>query len=132
MKYNDNGTVKEIVVKAGDTLPIGTIVEYEGTTIPDGYTVVEDEIGDIQILNIQTKILAADDIPSGGNIQKSDTFIAIEGADGYIAIQQNNNWLIPTGITISGNTLSAILLNPFASTKTGNCSFVILAYKNRR
>lgn len=42
MKYNDNGTVKNIVVKAGDTLPIGTIVDYDGDTIPDGYEEVED------------------------------------------------------------------------------------------
>lgn len=43
MKYNDNGTVKEIVVKSGDTLPIGTIVEFDGNTIPDGYEEVEDK-----------------------------------------------------------------------------------------
>lgn len=27
----------------GDTLPVGTIVEYEGDTVPDGYEEVEDE-----------------------------------------------------------------------------------------
>ena len=40
MKYNDNGTIKDIVIKAGDTLPVGTIVEYDGDTIPDGYEVL--------------------------------------------------------------------------------------------
>ena len=36
MKYNDNGVIKEIMVKAGDTLPVGTVVEYDGDTIPAG------------------------------------------------------------------------------------------------
>lgn len=40
MKYNDNGTIKEITVKASDTLPIGTIVEFDGDTIPAGYEVL--------------------------------------------------------------------------------------------
>lgn len=38
MKYNDNGTYKDIYVKTFDTLPIGAIVEYNGATIPDGWT----------------------------------------------------------------------------------------------
>ena len=40
MKYNDNGTIKEIPVKASDTLPIGSIVEFDGDTIPDGWEVL--------------------------------------------------------------------------------------------
>lgn len=42
MKINDNGTIKDLVVKASDTLPIGTIVEYDGDTIPSGYEEVID------------------------------------------------------------------------------------------
>jgi hypothetical protein len=45
MKYNDNGTIKEIKVKAFDTLPVGAIVEYNGSTIPSGWT----DIGNNQI-----------------------------------------------------------------------------------
>lgn len=43
MNYNDNGNIKQITVKAGDTLPVGTIVEFDGTTIPAGYEQVEEE-----------------------------------------------------------------------------------------
>lgn len=43
MNYNDNGNIKQITVKAGDTLPVGTIVEFDGTTIPAGYEAVEEE-----------------------------------------------------------------------------------------
>lgn len=38
MKYNDNGEYKDIYVKSFDTLPVGAIVEFDGQTIPDGWT----------------------------------------------------------------------------------------------
>lgn len=37
MKYKYNDQWKEVTVKAGDTLPIGTIVDYDGDTVPIGY-----------------------------------------------------------------------------------------------
>lgn len=43
MKYNDNGTYKDIYVKAFDTLPVGTEVDYDGETVPTGWTQVDDE-----------------------------------------------------------------------------------------
>lgn len=42
IKYKDNGTYKDIVVKVGDTQPIGTIVDYEGSVVPDGWEEVEN------------------------------------------------------------------------------------------
>lgn len=42
MKYNDNGTYKDIYVKAFDTLPVGTEVDYDGSTVPSGWTEVAD------------------------------------------------------------------------------------------
>lgn len=44
MKYNDNGIAKDIRFKASDTLPIGAEVEYNGTTVPDGWVEVDDDI----------------------------------------------------------------------------------------
>ena len=41
MKYNDNGEYKDIYVKAFDTLPIGTEVDYDGETVPSGWEEVE-------------------------------------------------------------------------------------------
>lgn len=39
MKYKDpaTGQLKELSLKAADTLPIGTIVDYDGETVPDGW-----------------------------------------------------------------------------------------------
>ena len=42
MKYKYNNQWKDLTVKAGDTLPIGTIVDYDGTAIPTGYEEVEE------------------------------------------------------------------------------------------
>jgi hypothetical protein len=42
MKYNDNGVTKNLYAKAVDTIPVGAILEYEGTTLPDGYERVDD------------------------------------------------------------------------------------------
>ena len=43
MKYRDpqTGDFKDITVKVADTLPVGTIVEYDGTTIPNGWELVD-------------------------------------------------------------------------------------------
>lgn len=42
MKYNDNGTIKDIYVKSFDTLPVGTEVDYDGERVPKGYVQVAD------------------------------------------------------------------------------------------
>ena len=42
MKYKYNNQWKDLTVKAGDTLPIGTIVDYDGETVPAGYEEVEE------------------------------------------------------------------------------------------
>lgn len=41
--YYTKTEVNNLLDDVGDTLPIGTIVEYEGDTVPDGYEEVEDE-----------------------------------------------------------------------------------------
>lgn len=130
---SDVNEIKSVVNNNADNLnKLNDAIDQKANS-SDVYTKeqVEEMLGNVQIINIQSKILAVSDLAAGGITTKSDTFTEVEGADGYIAMQQNNNWLIPTGIEIKGNTLSCILLNPFTSTKSGNCSFIILAYKNK-
>lgn len=40
---NSKGELKEIVIKANDSIPAGTIVEFDGNVVPEGYEKVEDE-----------------------------------------------------------------------------------------
>lgn len=41
--YNDNGTPTNIKTTTYDTLPVGTEVDYDGETVPDGWTQVDEE-----------------------------------------------------------------------------------------
>ena len=42
IKYKDNGEYKDIVVKIGDTLPIGAEMDYEGNVVPNGWEEITD------------------------------------------------------------------------------------------
>ena len=46
MKYKDpvTGELKDIYVKASDTLPVGAVVDYDGEDIPAGWEQVEDSV----------------------------------------------------------------------------------------
>lgn len=56
MKYNDNGEYKDIYVKAFDTLPVGTEVDYDGNTAPTGWIEVPSKNLIISNLNAQTNM----------------------------------------------------------------------------
>ena len=45
MKYKDpvTGELKDIYVKASDTLPVGSVVDYDGEDIPAGWEQIEDD-----------------------------------------------------------------------------------------
>ena len=45
MKYKDpiTGELKDIYVKASDTLPVGSVVDYDGEDIPAGWEQVEED-----------------------------------------------------------------------------------------
>lgn len=51
MKYNDNGEYKDIYVKTFDTLPIGTEVDYDGETVPAGWTEVSNKSWKFQMIS---------------------------------------------------------------------------------
>lgn len=42
IKYKENGEYKDIVVKVGDTSPIGLVADYDGNTVPNGWEEVDD------------------------------------------------------------------------------------------
>ena len=45
MKYKHNGEWKELKIKPFDSLPIDSIIEYNGDTIPEGYQEVGEMSG---------------------------------------------------------------------------------------
>ncbi len=40
---NSKGELKEIVIKANDSIPAGAIVDFDGDVVPEGYEKVEDK-----------------------------------------------------------------------------------------
>lgn len=51
MKYEDTqtGEFKDITVKVSDTSPIGIEVEYNGTTVPNGWEQIENDSGTLKL-----------------------------------------------------------------------------------
>lgn len=90
MKYNDNGEYKDIYIKTFDTLPVGAIVEYDGATIPDGWT----DIGNNQIQKTSQYI------EGGANL--SNTY-GTSQENGYTQDYINNN-IEPKGVVIYEGT----------------------------
>lgn len=39
---NSNGEIKELVIKANDSIPAGSVIDFEGDVVPEGYEQVED------------------------------------------------------------------------------------------
>ena len=41
---NSNGELKELVIKANDSIPANGIIDFDGDVVPEGYEQVEDEV----------------------------------------------------------------------------------------
>lgn len=94
MKYNDNGTYRDLYIKSFDTVPIGTEVDFNGTNIPDGWTEIESystnevKTGETWIdrkpiyrkVFTGTTASTAGQIATLGNIANLDTIIDIYGS----------------------------------------------------
>lgn len=40
---NSKGELKELVIKANDSIPAGSVIEFDGDVVPEGYEKAEDE-----------------------------------------------------------------------------------------
>ena len=110
MKYKDpvTGELKSIIVKSGDTLPIGTIIEFDGTEIPDGYEEVSYEetgsmgniiVDDISCKNIFDGILKVGTI-DGTNGSEGGSTNRVRSAN-FMKVKPN------TAYTLSSETIGA-------------------------
>ena len=41
---NSKGELKELVIKANDSIPAGSVIDFDGDVVPEGYEKVEDEL----------------------------------------------------------------------------------------
>lgn len=88
MKYRDpqTGEFKDITVKVSDTLPIGAEVDYDGTTVPNGWAQI-DPVENISINDFFT------------SSTKTITDYTIVKTGNFINIQRMVIPLIPKGVT---------------------------------
>lgn len=103
MKYKDpiTGELRDVIIKSGDTLPIGTVVEFDGETIPDGYEEFETEdygsLGNIIVDDVICKNLCSG-ISQGYFININGTSFGRTLADNglVIKVEENNDYTIST------------------------------------
>ena len=91
MKYRapDTREFKDITVKTSDTLPIGTIVDYDGTEVPSGWENVEN-YGIKKVEDREFLILS-----DGFSIENNGLYRKDNHVFGYITIAKNSKF---TGI----------------------------------
>lgn len=96
---NTNTQLKDLLVSDGDTLPIGAIVEFDGTEVPEGY----EEITDGQWHNLT---------PTKGTwsilrYKKIGDIVFIEGATTSYTYSGSTDYIftVPSEIKPSGSSL---------------------------
>ena len=80
MKYRDpqTGEFKDITVKVADTLPVGTIVEYDGTTIPNGWEQIEPQVDPVENISINDFFISSTKTITDYAIVKTGNIINIQ------------------------------------------------------
>lgn len=111
MKYKYNNQWKDLTVKAGDTLPIGTIVTYDGDTVPSGY----EEVNSYSTTEVKTGDTWIDGKPiyrkvvtgniSDGSIAHELTNVNFVNAYGYF-IAGSGNFMPLAALRVNYNNYS--------------------------
>lgn len=52
---NSKGELKELVIKANDSIPAGSVIDFDGDVVPEGYEQVEDKV-ETKITELEKKI----------------------------------------------------------------------------
>ena len=121
MKYRDpeTGEFKELYVKAADTLPVGTEVDYDGDEVPAGWEEVEDHIGEF----IQVGLAFERSIPSEVTTVNFDVVTNNKG---------NSFTLLEDGTIKIGKNVKKIAINLFhrGQTSKSEQTPILRIYKN--
>lgn len=127
MKYKDNGEWVDINIKALDSLPVGSQIDFSGSTIPTGWEQVNDySTSEIKTgkkwvngKDIYRKVTTVSDQNQPHGISNIDTVISIIAicqhnygqyncSDG-VTIQNTNVWLEGTALTEASNGITIIV-----------------------
>ena len=136
---SDENTTKKIQagnlnIKGGDTLPIGAMVEYNGTTVPQGYEKVEDKVvtlyentaGTTGNVSLSKSIANYDylDIMYGDSTRKMVQRIATNSTTFNLSRQivdnSKNVFYRNTQYTLSSNSISVQYFNAYTIYSANN------------
>lgn len=116
----------DLVVKVGDTLPIGTEVDYDGQTAPAGWQEVEEtNLGDVVVDSIKSKNLLDTKlfaIASGG-------IKIINNSDGTLDASTSNGWYSNMSATINVVAGKTYTIKYKATQVSGNYQPVVVVRK---
>ena len=114
MKYNDNGEYKDIYVKAFDTLPIGTEVDYDGNSVPDGWT---------EITNLYENSVSNVSISSGTTYSNiTDCSITAPKTGIALVITHVDFYANATGMRTIGVSINESTVSPYMYVRTNAVS----------
>lgn len=132
--YNDNGTKTQFKTTAYDTLPIGTEVDYDGDTVPTGWTQVNTLVweNDSPTLSFSSQDITLDDTYNKVDVifersnSETDRFYVSSAYNVNVytmAICLSDNKLTSRQIKLNGNTLTfgtGQIYNTYGSSPTSD------------
>ena len=105
MKFRDlDGQFKDIVIKTGDTLPVGSVVEYEGSTPPAGWSKLSDG-GSVIVSSEEPTTGEEVWLEKGENLIDKNLLIFGMELDGNGGTLARSNYYITPFIEIESNTI---------------------------
>lgn len=115
MKYKDpiTGELRDVIIKSGDTLPIGTIVDFDGDVIPDGYeeaTEASDVVNSLEGNEIYRapSVKAVNEVLNGDKAMGS---IVVEDITCKNLLPNNIQSQTINGVTITRNNDGSLTFN---------------------
>ena len=118
MKFKKNGEWKDIGFKVADTLPVGSIVDFNGSEVPSGW----EEVTDTKIYTEEEQVVGAwiDGKPLYRKVLSSTT---ISGSDVDITLPSNIDFMSTDKVEIKAGGFS------FFSDRYTNANDLIQIFK---
>jgi hypothetical protein len=140
MKYYYNGQWRDVYAKTADTLPVGSVIDYNGATVPSGWERIADDfavvtgtmtiaanVGDTDTPAYPTGFTADNCVPISFGVHR--TSLSVTGYN-YYGFYANSSDLLRSGyrrcINLDANNLSVYIENPASSEITVEYKVVLM------
>ena len=146
MKYKDpkTGEYKDIFLKTGDTLPVGTIVEYDGDEVPAGYKEIPGVVASVVVSSttpttgeevwiqtsknkFDTRLLAQGGWNNSDNSERVVWGIKVKAGEIYTIsnYSQKRISIFETSNLIQSNSINSVLVEHGSLDGVGNVTITV-------